>query len=127
VSIAFALLLPRQLQEQVMARHEPGGALQQALATLAAVAVAPLVEELAFRGYLLRRFASPHFETIPPRAAGALGVLVSSVLFGALHPAWGAGVAFGLLFAWAYLWRGRLTDAILAHALTNLALVLVLS
>ncbi len=45
--------------------------------------------------------------------------MVSSVLFGALHGRWLAGTIAGMFYAWALYRRGRVEDAILAHALTN--------
>ena len=45
---------------------------------------------------------------------------ISSVAFGALHgQAWLAGIVAGMLFAAALAWRGRLADAVVAHATTN--------
>ena len=126
LGIGLALLLPVGLQEGVMVEHDPQDAVQGLAAALATLIGAPLVEELAFRGYLMRRFTSAHFETVDPHRAGWAGIAVSSLLFGVLHPAWIPGVAFGLLFALAYRARGRLTDAILAHALANLALLIAL-
>jgi exosortase E/protease (VPEID-CTERM system) len=79
----------------------------------------PVVEELAFRGFLLRWLVSPEFERVPPRAWTWWAVLLSSVAFGSLHSHWILGTLAGLLFAVARLRRGRLADAILAHALAN--------
>ncbi len=84
------------------------------------VFVVPIVEELAFRGYLMRRLAGSHFETVVPALTQWFAVLASSVLFGALHGRmWLPGVLAGLTYAWAYRRRDRLGDAILAHATTN--------
>jgi membrane protease YdiL (CAAX protease family) len=44
---------------------------------------------------------------------------VSSVLFGALHGRWLAGTVAGMCDAWAMSRRGRVDDAIVAHAITN--------
>ena len=46
-------------------------------------------------------------------------MVVSSVLFGAMHQRFVAGTLAGLLLAIAYRRRGRLGDAILAHATAN--------
>ena len=81
--------------------------------------VIPVVEELAFRGFLLRWLVSPAFEDLPPRAWSWSAVLLSSLAFGALHDRWILGTVAGLVFALVRIWRGRLGDAILAHALTN--------
>jgi CAAX prenyl protease-like protein len=45
--------------------------------------------------------------------------LISSVLFGALHGRWIAGTLAGLLFALVYYRRGRIGEAVTAHALAN--------
>lgn len=84
----------------------------------AAVTV-PLAEELAFRGYLLRRLSAADFERVDPRKFSPLAFVVSSALFGVLHASWLAGTVVGMMYAWAYYRRGRLLDAVLAHATTN--------
>jgi CAAX prenyl protease-like protein len=78
----------------------------------------PIAEELAFRGYLLRRLVSPDFDKLGPRFTW-LSFLLSSFLFGALHGRWLAGTVAGMFYAWAMYRRGRVGDAIIAHATTN--------
>jgi len=47
-------------------------------------------------------------------------VLISSVAFGLLHGGrWLAGTIAGVLYAAALRWRGRIGDAVAAHAVTN--------
>ncbi len=90
---------------------------------LTAVMVVPFAEELAFRGYVMRRFASEDFEAVAPRAASWLAVFVSSMIFGLLHGSrWFSGSLAGLVFALVYRKSGRLGSATLAHACTNLLL-----
>lgn len=86
--------------------------------------VIPLVEELAFRGFLLPWLASPRFEDAPPRQWTWLAVILSSAAFGALHERWLLGTIAGLAFAAARLYRGRLGDAVLAHALCNVGIAI---
>jgi exosortase E/protease (VPEID-CTERM system) len=83
------------------------------------VLVIPLVEELAFRGFLLPWLVSPDFEKVSPRAWTWSAVLLSSLAFGAIHEHWVLGTLAGVLFAAARLRRGRLSDAVLAHAVAN--------
>lgn len=88
--------------------------------------VVPVVEELAFRGYLMRRMDSLYFERLSLQAVSWKGVLGSSVLFGMLHPGhWVAGTAAGLLFALAARRRGRLLDGVVAHGVANALLAAV--
>jgi exosortase E/protease (VPEID-CTERM system) len=82
----------------------------------------PLVEELAFRGFLLPWLVSVDFEAVSPRAWTFTAVVVSSAAFGAVHHHWLLGALAGLAFAAAYRSRGRLGDAVLAHALCNAGL-----
>jgi exosortase E/protease (VPEID-CTERM system) len=83
--------------------------------------VIPVIEELAFRGFLLPWLVSPSFEAVPPRAWTWGALAISSLAFGALHGDVLAGSAAGLAFAAARLHRGRLGDAILAHGVANAA------
>jgi exosortase E/protease (VPEID-CTERM system) len=84
--------------------------------------IVPVIEELAFRGFLMRWLVSPEFEHVPPRAWTWSALLLSSLAFGALHGHWILGTLSGLAFAAVLVRRGRLGDAILAHALTNAGL-----
>ncbi len=59
------------------------------------VVTVPIAEELAFRGYALRRLASPAFDQAPLRFTW-LSFLLSSILFGALHGRWLAGTVAGM-------------------------------
>jgi CAAX prenyl protease-like protein len=86
---------------------------------IGAVLTAPLAEELAFRGYLTRRLIGAEFRDVPPGHFRLSSWLVSSVLFGALHGRWLAGMLAGLLYALALYRRRELADAVLAHATTN--------
>jgi exosortase E/protease (VPEID-CTERM system) len=91
-----------------------------ALRILGGVVTVPIAEELAFRGYLLRRFASPDFAAIPFRHAPAIAVLVSSLIFGLLHGRfWLPGVLAGVLYAAAARRQERIGEAVAAHAITN--------
>jgi len=90
------------------------------LRILGAVLTVPIAEELAFRGFVLRRFVSADFDSVAYRSTTWLAVLGSSVLFGLMHGrqwllATLAGVAYALLLRRS----GRMGDAVMAHAVTN--------
>ena len=81
---------------------------------------APLAEELAFRGYLLRRLKDADFEAISPASAGVWGLIVSSVAFGLLHGTlWLPGIAAGLVYGFVFMRTGRIGEAVAAHGATN--------
>ena len=86
--------------------------------------VVPLCEELAFRGYLLRRLQSGDFTSVSPRAWTWLSLIASSLVFGALHGRWFAGSLAGLAYAVLLVRTGRLGEAVAAHAVTNAIIAL---
>lgn len=92
---------------------------------LGAVVSVPIAEELAFRGYLLRRFANARFDHVDPSRFTWLGLFVSSLIFGLLHgDRWIAGTLAGLIYAGAMIRTRRIGDAVAGHALTNALLAL---
>jgi CAAX prenyl protease-like protein len=86
---------------------------------IGAVGTVPMAEELAFRGYLLRKLISFDREPVDPIHFTWTSFLISSLLFGALHHRWFAGTLAGMAFAGALYHRGRMCDAIVAHATAN--------
>jgi len=91
-----------------------------ALRIAGAVAMVPVAEELAFRGFLLRRLSSSDFESVPWTTFGWGPLLISSAAFGIMHgERWLAGTIAGALFALVQIRRGRIGDAIAAHAVAN--------
>jgi exosortase E/protease (VPEID-CTERM system) len=86
------------------------------------VLVVPVVEELAFRGFLLPWLAA-RADGAPRRLPWA-AVLVSSAAFGALHANIPLGALAGVAFALVRLRTGRLADAVVAHAVANAGVAL---
>lgn len=83
-----------------------------AFATL--VVIAPVVEEILFRGYLfgkLRRHVSLW-----------AAILITSAVFGIVHLAWNVGVdvfALSIVLCLLRVWSGRLWPSILLHMMKN--------
>jgi exosortase E/protease (VPEID-CTERM system) len=87
---------------------------------LASVVAVPLAEELAFRGFLMRRLLSRDFESVSFRRFSWVALLLSSVAYGLLHGGyWIAGSLAGVLFGLALMRKGRMGDAVVAHATAN--------
>ncbi len=87
---------------------------------IAAVVTVPIAEELAFRGYLLRRLSAADFEHVKWSAVSWTALAVSSLLFGMLHgPRWPAGTLAGLLFGWLAMRQAKIGEAVAAHAAAN--------
>lgn len=75
------------------------------------VLVAPIVEELFFRGFLLHRWAR--------RWSTLTAVIASSALFAVLHGEWIGHFLFGVVMSALYLRTRRLWMPIAAHAINN--------
>jgi exosortase E/protease (VPEID-CTERM system) len=87
---------------------------------LGAVVTVPIAEELAFRGFLLRRLASADFESVAWNRLQWLPFVISSIAFGLLHgERWLAGTLAGMIYALVLVRRGRIGEAVIAHAVTN--------
>jgi exosortase E/protease (VPEID-CTERM system) len=98
-------------------------ALWAAFRVVGYVLVTPVVEELAFRAFLVQRLEE---SPIGRFSWGAL--LVSSVLFGALHgQMWIAGILAGVAFAVAFYRRRMIADAVMAHVVANMLLAVYAS
>jgi exosortase E/protease (VPEID-CTERM system) len=84
------------------------------------VVTVPIAEELAFRGYLLRRLAHADFAHSSYQQVTWFAVVASSAAFGLLHGRWLAGTLAGILYAHAANRGGHVSHAIVAHGITNL-------
>jgi exosortase E/protease (VPEID-CTERM system) len=90
------------------------------------VLTVPLAEELAYRGFLMRRLRASDFDSLPYRQVGWMAVVASGVAFGAAHGAmWLPGIFAGLAYGWIVKRRGQLGEAVVAHLTTNLLLAAV--
>lgn len=81
--------------------------------------VVPLIEELFWRAYLMRRLERADFLSVSPAAVTPYAVAVSSVLFAMEHQLWFAGLLAGLVYAWLYRRFQVLWVPVLAHMTTN--------
>lgn len=90
-----------------------------AFRVLGSVMLVPVIEEMAFRGYLLRRLVAADFENVSPRQFTWLSFVASSLIFGLVHGRWLAGTLAGMAYALAVYRHGKLGDAVVAHTVTN--------
>lgn len=112
--VMHALGFPVVPQPALLALAEHGTAMPELLATVTAIVVlAPLLEELVFRGYLFTALAG----VLPASAVHAL----VAVAFGLVHGlpyALPIGV-LALLFGWLRARHGALLPPVFAHAVHN--------
>jgi CAAX prenyl protease-like protein len=88
------------------------------------VVVVPLVEEIFWRGFLLRYFINEKFDSVPFGTFSWLGFVAVTVGFMLVHsPAdWPAAAVTGALYNWVACRTRSLSSCVLAHAITNLLL-----
>jgi membrane protease YdiL (CAAX protease family) len=87
---------------------------------LLVVVLAPVVEEFAFRGMLMKRWAATR--------GLWTGILGSAAVFALLHPpTWIGAFVFGVVAGILYLWSGSLLAPILRHVLNNSLVSLALA
>jgi CAAX prenyl protease-like protein len=88
------------------------------------VVVVPLVEEIFWRGFLLRYFINEKFYAVPIGAFSWLSFAVVTVGFGFAHSGadWIAALITGALYNCVAYRTKSLASCVLAHAITNLLL-----
>lgn len=95
-----------------------------AVRLLGATLVVPPLEEVFFRSFVYRYLVQTDFEKVPLSKFFLRPFLITSVIFGFEHREWLAGILCGFAYQALVIRKGRLGDAISAHALTNLLLAL---
>lgn len=81
------------------------------VAVLLALVLAPLIEELVFRGVLMQRWSA--------RYGMRLGIVLSAVLFSVAHPASFAHIPGAIVLGLEYWFTRSLVAAMLVHAANN--------
>jgi len=85
--------------------------------------VVPPIEEIFYRSFLYRYFVKINFLAMPLGKFHTLSFVVTSAIFGLMHPdRWLAGILCGLAYQGLAVRKNRLGDAITAHAITNFLL-----
>jgi uncharacterized protein len=85
------------------------------------VIAVPILEELFWRGWMIRWVINPHqFESLPLGAYTPVAFWAVALLFASEHGSfWDVGLAAGIIYNWWIMRTRSLWDCILAHAVTN--------
>ena len=87
---------------------------------LSSVVNVPVLEELFWRGWLMRWLIAKDFERVPLGAFQAQAFWLVAVLFASEHGSyWDVGLAAGVIYNWWIIRTRNFADCILAHAVTN--------
>jgi membrane protease YdiL (CAAX protease family) len=84
--------------------------------------VVPMLEEIFFRSFVYRYLASKDWLAVSLGKFQLMPFVVTSLIFGLEHREWLAGILCGFAYQGLVIWKGRLGDAITAHAITNFLL-----
>lgn len=84
--------------------------------------VVPPIEEMFYRSFLYRYIARSDFDNMSLGVMNLRAFLITAAIFGLAHHHWLPGVLCGAAYQWLTIRRGRLGDALTAHAITNLLL-----
>jgi len=80
----------------------------------------PIAEELAYRGFLMRRLAAAEFESLSFRNVGWPALVITSIIFGITHGSlWLPGTLAGLAFGLLVIRTNQIGEAVVAHATVN--------
>ncbi len=94
-----------------------------ALRALGSALLVPVIEELFWRGWLMRWLIRTDFLAAPLGAYSPASFWITAALFASEHgPYWDVGLAAGILYNWWVVRTRSLGDCILAHAVTNACL-----
>lgn len=87
---------------------------------LSSVVNVPVLEELFWRGWLMRWLISKDFQKVPLGTYQAQSFWPVAVLFASEHGSyWDVGLITGILYNWWMIRTKSLADCILCHAITN--------
>ena len=90
------------------------------LRSVSCALVVPILEELFWRGWLMRWLIDNNFLKVPLGTYVPFSFWLVAVLFASEHgPYWEVGLVAGIAYNWWIVRTRNLADCILAHAVTN--------
>ena len=93
------------------------------LRCVSSFALIPVLEELFWRGWMMRWLIDKHFLKVPLGTYSPSAFWLVAVLFASEHgPYWEVGLAAGIAYNWWMIRTRNLADCIVAHGVTNAAL-----
>ena len=89
---------------------------------MGAAVVVPVMEEIFWRSFLIRYIIKPDFIKVPIGQFTWISFLITTILFGLEHNLWLAGMIAGTAYNLLLYRTKSISQCIMAHAVTNLAL-----
>jgi uncharacterized protein len=85
--------------------------------------IVPPLEEVFYRSFLYRYIVKVDFLSVPFKQFDLRAFLLTAAIFGSVHGnQWPVAILCAFCYQWLVLRKGRLGDAMTAHAITNLLL-----
>jgi exosortase E/protease (VPEID-CTERM system) len=117
---AHFLIPPSARPDALGVLPAPLGAAWIAARVLAATVTVPIAEELAYRGYLMRRLVDADFQSVRFDAVRWPALAVGAAAFGIMHGTlWLPGILAGLAYGAIAIKTRSIGEAVVAHATTN--------
>jgi exosortase E/protease (VPEID-CTERM system) len=117
---AQVLTNPQGKPEALSQMSAVGQWLWIAVRVCTAVMIVPLAEELAYRGYLMRRLTGSDFDAVAFAEVRWPALALAAAAFGLVHGTlWLPGILAGLAYGLLAIKTGSIGQAIAAHAVTN--------
>jgi CAAX protease family protein len=94
-----------------------------ALRSISSLALVPVLEELFWRGWMMRWLIDKDFLKVPLGTYQSSAFWIGALLFASEHgPYWEVGLIAGIIYNWWIIRTRNLADCILAHGVTNAVL-----
>lgn len=84
--------------------------------------VVPPLEEAFYRSFVYRYLINPDFEKVALTVRNGMSFGITALIFGFAHYQWLGGILCAIVYQYLVVKKGRLGDAMTAHAITNILL-----
>jgi exosortase E/protease (VPEID-CTERM system) len=119
-AVAHFVTTPTPMPDDLARLTGPARAAWIGCRAAAAIITVPIAEELAYRGFLMRRIVSEAFESVPLQTVRWTAVASSAVVFGLMHGSlWFPGIVAGIAYGAVAVKTAKIGESVAAHATTN--------
>jgi exosortase E/protease (VPEID-CTERM system) len=124
-AVAHFVTMPAAMPETLAALPDPARDAWLGCRAAAAIITVPIAEELAYRGYLMRRIVGAAFDSVDLRSVRWPAIIISAVVFGVIHGSlWLPGIVAGIAYGAVAVKTGKIGESVAAHATTNTLIAL---
>jgi exosortase E/protease (VPEID-CTERM system) len=119
-AFAHFVTTPAAMPETLARLPGPARGAWIACRAAAAIITVPIAEELAYRGFLMRRIVSSAFDSVALQSVRWPAIVISAAVFGIMHGSlWFPGIVAGAAYGAVAVRTGKIGESVAAHATTN--------